>query len=520
MYRVLLAVVLFMLISSAVFSQELDSLIYFSDLTFSSRFEEMVFSRVEKQQEVGLDDLYLAIDVASESEAKRYKANLNALVNRLKKEGVGEKKKKKQVKQIYEETHADLMILYDEEAYFPDLFKNGNFNCVTGSIVYSLIFQAFDIPFSIQKGMNHVSLVAFPETSTILVESTDSEEGIKSMNRGDKTAFVNQLSRGKMISQEQRLQSNVTSIFMQYALAESEIDSRELASYQYSNRAMFSLSELEYHKAFQDFEKAFYLKPGLEHAGMLLQTGGIILHVTDYSDPVDVMVLCKLARFKDLGITDDDVYAEFARMTQKIYYEQKDPEGFEEAFQMLIKHLESEALVLRISQGYYGELIDNLVGEANLTGALEYMDDLYALDPDNKQILKAVRDILITELSSSIHRPTDQLLFLDRYRGQFPEVYEMQLMKMVDVATQARAAAFYFNADRAEAGHAGLDRMEEGIAGVENINMIASDVQSAYEMAAFYYYERASVKNARKILDRGLKVLPGNQRLKYMRNSI
>lgn len=186
-----------MLLTNRVASQDLDSLVLFSNLTFRSVYEEMVFAKIDRGREGALEDLYLAIDVNSETEAGRYKAKLHALINGFKKDQIDRKKEKKQVKRIYEETHTSLMVRYEKEALFPDLFKNGNFNCVTGSIVYSLIFQECNIPYYIQKGMNHVNLVAYLETSTILVESTDSEKGLVSMTMNRKGEYVDQLARGK-----------------------------------------------------------------------------------------------------------------------------------------------------------------------------------------------------------------------------------------------------------------------------------------------------------------------------------
>lgn len=518
-YSIITTLILMLTFSSGA-SQELDSLIRFSDLTFISIYEEMVFSKFYKGQDLELEDLFMAIDVGSESEAKRYKSKLNALASTLKRENIMEKRERKQVKIIYENTHEALMVRYEEDALFPDLFRNGNFNCVTGSIIYSLIFKEFDIPYSIQKGMNHVNLVAYPETYTILVESTDSEKGLKTLNKSDKMEYVDMLTQGKVITPNERLQNSITSIFLQYALNESEIDEYELASYQYSNRGILLLRELEYEKAYENFEKAYYLKPGIELATILLQTGGLILHMSDYSNPSHVMLIAKLARFKELGITDDDVYGEFERVTRKVFYDRNDLEGYREAFSILAENLESEQLVQKISLMYYGELIDDLIGKGDLHASIQYLDELYDLDPENKPIQNLIKDILISYLGNSSLSPPDQVDFLDKTRGKLPLVFEMHIIKMLDLHSLLAAAEFSFDRKNPEKGEDYLVRFERNVIGVKNLGMIANEIQTAYKTAAYYYYGRGNIRKTREFLDRGLKILPMSNDLKYMKNSI
>lgn len=520
MIRNSITAVMLLMIGSLAQSQELDSMVLYSDLTYLSIFEEMIFSKIEKGEEIALADLYLAVSADSESDANRQKDKLNALISSLKRSGSEGKKEKKKVKVIYEEVHASLMVKYEEEAYFPDLFKNGNFNCVTGSMVYSLVFSEFDIPYSIQKGMNHVNLVAFPETHTILVESTDSEEGLKAMDKNAKSAYVDQLSRGKLITPEQRTQGNITSIFMQYALSESDIDEYELASYQYFNRGVFLVKELNYEEAHKAFEKAYYLKPGLELAGMLLQTSGLILHQSDYSKPEHVKLICKIARFKEFGITDDDVLGEFGRITQKIFYDREDAVMYESAFNILISDLKSKELVEKISLSYYAEVIESLINEGDFRGSLQYIDELYELGKDNKRILTSIKDILISYLVSANMVAPDQVAFMDRYRAYLPEVFEMPMMKLIDVSTLVSAADYYFSREDPVKGNQSLELFEQRVDGIGNLNMVAGEIESAYELAAFYYYDRGNRYRTRLILDRGLKILPQSHRLKYLKSSI
>lgn len=511
---------LLFLFSTWMAAQDIDSLVFFGDLSFSSVFEEMVFTNLEEGQETDLLDLYLALNVASESEASRYKAQLMQLENSLKEKGITEKKAKKQVKTIYEDVHSSLMVKYDEEAYLPDLFKNGNFNCVSGSMVYAHLFSEFSIPYSIQKGMNHVALVAYPETYTILVESTDAEDGTKSMNKGDKQSYVDQLSRGKLISENERMQSNMTALFYQYAFEESQIDERELASYQYFNRGLFHVRDLDYELAFYDFEKAFYLKPGKELAALLLQTGGVTIQMSDYRKQEHVELLIKLSRYSKYGISEDMILAEFARITEKVYLDRNNLEAYMRAHETLVDGLESEELVQKISLMYLGTIVNELLQEGNVNATLPYLEEMYVLDPEDKQIQNLIREVLVDKLSNALISPPEQLAMLDQYRESMPLVYKVQFMQLLDLSVLLGNAVYWFDRGEPVKGSSFLVRFEETYGGIEDLTRIHADIESAYESAAFFSYERGNLRQTQDYLNRGLNILPNSYALKRLKSAI
>jgi tetratricopeptide (TPR) repeat protein len=513
------SIILFMLVPESATAQELDSLVQFTDLTFTSIFEEMVFSKIDKGQDVVMEDLYLAIDVNSEIEADRYKARINTLIEGFKDEKVDQKKERKKVKQIYEDTHEALMVHYEEDALFPDLFKTGNFNCVTGSIIYSLIFKEFGIPYYIQKGSNHVNLVAYPETSTILVESTDSEKGLVTMTMNKKTEYVDQLARGKLLTQEERVQNSIKEIFSEYAFKEGQIDDFGLASIPYSNRGISFLSELNYEEAYNAFEKSYFLSPGIEKAAVLLQTGGAILHMSDYRDLSHVKLLSKLYRFRELGFTEEVVISEFERITEKVFSDRNDADSYSNAYTVLSKNLDNKELVRKISLIYYGTLIDNLIKDGYVNATIQYLDEIYALDPESRRVQELIRSLVLQSMAENNFSAPSQLAYLDHFKDQFPKVYDMHLMQLVELSLIANTAAYWFGNENAEKGNQFLNRFERQIPGFDEINRISNEIESAYKNAAFYYYRESNIKKAHAYLDRGLEILPSSQYLRNLKSS-
>jgi tetratricopeptide (TPR) repeat protein len=352
------------------------------------------------------------------------------------------------------------------------------------------------------------------------VETTDSEAGLTTLNNNVKEDFVENLARGKMISEEEKINSSIASIFQQYALEESQIDEYELASYQYSNRGLVKLSNLDYEGAFSDFEKAFFLKPSIELAAILLQTGGVVLHMSDYSDLSHVVMLGKLSRFSEFGITEDDVMYEFERITEKTYHDRSDLEKYEDAFMTLSAMLENELLLKKISYSYYREIIESLLNEKDLGGTVPYLYELYKLDTTASESKKMIRDLIINEINQSISPPPEQLTLLDQYRSEFSEVFEMPLMNLFELHLMVRSAEYWFDQGKPELGNQQLDQFEKNVEGNGEINKIALDIQSAYVTAAYYYYNQGNVRKTREYLKRGLSVIPDSYKLKNLQRSI
>lgn len=519
-FRILAIPALILFSWTQIYSQTSDTLVFFEDLSFTSSYEEDIFIRLKAGEEVALLDLYLAVNIHSEEEAERFKKKYRALRSSFEREGVDGMKDKKKIKAIYEDTHDALMIRYSEEALFPDLFREGSFNCVSGSMVYSLLFEEFGIPYQIQKGMNHVYLLAYPQTQTMLVETTDSEKGLIKLDQSDKEKYLEQLARGKMITPQESAGNSVTSMFLQYAFEKTQIDAYELASYQYSNQGIFYYNDRKLDKAYRCFEKAQYLKPNEVYAQMLLSTGAFLLHQAKYRDTADFYLLRKLVRYSDYGITEDDVLAEFNRISQKVFFEQSDTVNYRLAHDILLSTSLSEASKKTISIAFYGNLINARLEKNDMEGALSYLDDYYRIDSENEQVVELITQILV-EGAVEKKNKEESLTFISSYASQFPDVYEKDRMKSFTMALYLELAREKFELKQAREGLAYLDKFEasyqtELFYGGGGAPIIVE----AYEHAAFYYYEKHYYRQAKEMLDRGLKILPGNHRLIYLRKSL
>ncbi|MFN9326770.1 MAG: hypothetical protein ACK6A5_15445, partial [Flavobacteriales bacterium] len=57
----------------------------------------------------------------------------------------------KQLRHLFQEVQSAFMKRYDARALFADLFANGDFNCVTASMLFAIILNDLGIPFDMHQ---------------------------------------------------------------------------------------------------------------------------------------------------------------------------------------------------------------------------------------------------------------------------------------------------------------------------------------------------------------------------------
>ena len=83
-----------------------------------------------------------------------------------------EKKEKKRIKFIYDAFHDTFLKKYNSSVFFSEIFKNGNYNCVTATALYCYVFEKLDIPYKVKDLPTHVYLIAYPDLYNIKLETT------------------------------------------------------------------------------------------------------------------------------------------------------------------------------------------------------------------------------------------------------------------------------------------------------------------------------------------------------------
>ena len=154
-----------------------------------------------------------------------------------------EKKRNKRdlARHIFYRTQQKYLKRYRQFSSLGDLLEDGNFDCVSASALYGIIFTMLDIDYQIQETDYHVYIMIFIDGKEILIETTDRRGGFVEKQR----AIEAMLKR----YQRNRLPEKVDNVYTFSYRVNGPITLRQLAGLQLYNLAVCRFNG-------QDFETA------------------------------------------------------------------------------------------------------------------------------------------------------------------------------------------------------------------------------------------------------------------------
>jgi hypothetical protein len=81
------------------------------------------------------------------------------------------------LKKVYRETHKLFLKNYQQYASFEDIFSSGNYDCLTGTALYAMIFESLGVKYKIYETNYHVFILLQTIKGDVLIESTDPHNG-------------------------------------------------------------------------------------------------------------------------------------------------------------------------------------------------------------------------------------------------------------------------------------------------------------------------------------------------------
>lgn len=103
--------------------------------------------------------------------------SFDAFLVRLDKKHNSIKKEKDFVQYIFSKTHHKYLKSFAIAATLNNTFDNGSYNCLTGTILYSLILHHFDIQHQVIETNYHIFILAETRQGQVLIEATDPLNG-------------------------------------------------------------------------------------------------------------------------------------------------------------------------------------------------------------------------------------------------------------------------------------------------------------------------------------------------------
>jgi len=501
-----------MIFYHTAFSQE--TLVEYSEITFSSPFERKVF---DDHFLKGKSDLFLLFmangGLLTETKILQGKERFNAHLKRYENEKFKVKKNDKKAKLVYEEIHKTFLQKYEALNSFEDIFYNGYYNYVSASALYGLAFDKLSIPFTIKEEPTHVYLIAYPEKDRIMIETTTPLGGFYSMDQTFKQNFVKMLKDQKRITSKEYATQDTNVLFDKYYFGDQQdINLLHLVGIQYQNDAISKMDQSKSEEAFVQLEKAYLFNP-TGRCGYLLSVAGTqAFESRKARDSVQASYLSKLSRYQSYGITSEMIQGEFSRVIQDLLYTDGKKSELDRYYKQLETGIKDLELRKEITFLYYYENGRMLYNKARFRECLPYFSEAMKVKPNHVDTNSA----LISALAQSYRGHGNNLELmqeLQKYADQFPGLQENNVFNTLVASSLAVQFNQEFNLGKVTEGEKYRGNFEEYIGKFKDLALDANLVGQAYSSAAVYYFRKGQKAKAKSILAKGLEVSPNNYEL-------
>ncbi len=500
-------------LSVDVFSREdADSLVRFADLKFHSGFEKQSIINFVTQRQDAFN-LFLAIDdTVGEKDAAVYHEKYLEVLDELEQKKIGSKKIKKQVKITYTTVHSRFLKKYVSNNFYPSLFNDGTYNCVSATMLYALAFDAISIPYKVMVSSDHVYLVANPGPKSIVIETTNPSLEDIIFTGEFKYQYVTYLKNSKLISEEEYRNQSTEEIFEAKFKEVNEAEFYNLPGIQYYNKAMDKIQNNEIKEAYELCQKAYYFFPDQMVKWRLYNILLVQLDKCRFTEVSDIDYLAHLSRFENTG--SNSIQGIFYEIISH-YLQYTDTEAFcDSMFCRLISQIYDQDLTLELRFTYYMQMCYHY----QLSEKAEYYADKALQIKEN---YKDANMILVNSIQMKASRLSDPQTLLDTV-NKLEARYDYDLVRPVirdyKMVAYLRLASDYFRKNRLYNGEEYLQLFEDSCEMPLQNDMLVSHVEIAYATAAAYYLNNNYRTRAKSIIQRGLKYVPGSVVLNSMRD--
>lgn len=505
-------------------SQVNNELIKLNDLRFDSEEQRRVFYgfNEKKEESDAFDLLYQAYDESQSPGRTLALKRINDCVTYLT-TAINGKSEAKAAKTVYNYVHKEFLKVYREKNSFVDLFETGEFNCVSASALYALVFSKLAIPFQIKETPTHVYLVAYPNTGKILIETTAPQKGYYQFTYAFVNKFVANLYESKLISKAEYETVPANDLFNRHFFSSENISLIHLAGLQYSNFAIYDLEKEELKKANEEAKKAYFIYPDQKHKYILESTLSGLISKNGYDDMENVSNLILLSRFSTMKNTDvnrEAISNEFIKITQTQLIKNSDYEKFDQSYLKFSSELTDTILKKDIGFMYHFELARlGYLGSKSQEYVINHLDSAYQLNPLNANM----RSLTAAVYERALHKYNDSKSIMelsDLFAGKFGFMREADYF--LDIRSRCLLDLAYqtFFLNDILKGENYLHEFETFVKNNKSVQPTAELVERAYGQAAGVYYKKGNYAKAKQLVKTGLIYAPASFGLQQRLNQL
>lgn len=485
-----------------------DSLVLFSDLQYHSEFEKEALQNFVRHR-TDTFSLFLAIneDITQEK-AKRFNNIYKGIFDELNEQKVSSKNIGKKIKITDAYIHDYFQIRYNTDEYFPIMLEAGTYNCVSASMLYSLVFDSLGIPFKIMASPDHVYLIANPGKNAVVVESTNPSFEKTIFTEEFKKQYVEYLRNSSQISETDYKDKSLEEIFEERYSQVGEVVFDNLPGFQYYNKAISRLLNDKKKEAYELCQKAWFFYPEPQVKTLLYTTLLLWVEQCSFDEVSDIDYLAQLLRFENAE--RNSVVGIFNNIIAH-YLQYNDKEEFCESLYLRLasqisdkSFLEEISFAFNLQMSYHYQNTDMV--EKYVASALRIKGN----HPDANTIMENHIHRKMESITGSGALLDTVILYEKKYNFEhiIPILREYQMIAFLKIASEL------FLQKKVKDGEEYLLQFESICLPPVSNKQIEYWVEKTYRSYAVYYFYRNDKPKAKRIVQKGLKYVPDSELLK------
>jgi hypothetical protein len=476
---------------------------------FNTDFEHTVFKKIASSDPVDSIDLFLALDYATSSAKERIQSFSKDLKNKIEDYPVNKK-----LKTIFKSVHDEFLTKYTQDAYFNDIFKTGNYNCVSASALYAIILDNLNISYIIKQTPVHVYLVADPVNSSFVIETTLPGEKIVQYDERFKIHYIEYLHNNKIISESEFNNSSVDELFAANYSKDKTISLKGLAGLHYYNKGVFQYNKSSFNEALISFEKANILTSDELIKFMLNNALVSVMNIENQKKTYHGKILARYMLANDSnaeGIQYSKEY--FDAVSAELIVNHPNVVAYKKYFSELKNDLGT--IDKDMVQKYYFFLGYNSSINFRYSEALAYLGNSYKYNPENintkELITQAVTRYMMNDKNHNMAIDS-----LNAYFERFPYLKQDKIMVNYLEYCYARTVETLLRMDYFSEGNQRLKEYEAFLKANPDFEPNKEYIKVIYQGLTWYHLRMNNNDLAEQALRKGIRLLPEEEDLKGM----
>lgn len=458
----------------------------------------------------------LAIDTSLTNEdIIEFKEAVNHFVATAPEKEEKSRREEKRIKKIYNQVHEEFFKKYREVAFFPELVKEGVYNCVTATALYVEIFDKLEIPFEVKEAPAHVYLIAYPKTLKIYLETTvPGRYGFFAISDNQRKRAVDELIELKLFTPEEVRKKGYSQIYQEYFFGNKILEKEALIGVHFFNSALFHYEKKDYKTALDHINKSLELYESEISIPLKKELLGKSLAEMNFNNTEEVAHLFSV--FEGMEFQEDYSSDELKTYLSKIILHDDNGLDFIEAAASRFSQLSDSSAAKISKQFFYDHLAEKHILRRNFEEAIRTADTLLSLDANNK----IAKDILAAAIPSKVqYIPNDKeaLAQMDGYIQKYPFLLAHKSSLSLKAFLLIKLAYFSYEKRSEKVAESYLRSFEELVEKYEELLLIDPQARkSLYLAAGRYYYGRNRYKEALARFQKGLSYHPSDAELSKM----